>query len=145
MKKIGQKLSLGDYRSGQSTLPKMKEIWKVVVNLLCEQNTAIWKIKYLTFKIQLRGRGQGQNRWPHLCPIVQSICCPLILNIWKFKVTVMAKIDKGLMKQSTCQGHRYCPKRKKKHEKVCGIYYVNKNLLSVVESAAAAASTAVAY
>ena len=34
----------------------------------------IWQTPYLTLKIQGQGHGQGQTRWSHLSPRVQSIC-----------------------------------------------------------------------
>ena len=67
----------------------------------------IQQILYLTLKIQGQGHGQGQTRWSHLSPRVQSICLLFVswqsdhfwLRYskfytwpWKFKVKVMAKV-----------------------------------------------------
>ena len=41
----------------------------------------IWQILYLTLKIQGQGHGQGQTRWSHLSPRVQSIC--LLFVSWQ--------------------------------------------------------------
>ena len=65
---------------------------------------------YLTLKIQGQGHGQGQTRWTHLSPRVQSICFLFVswqsghfwlryrkfhIWPWKFKVKVMAKVKPG--------------------------------------------------
>ena len=70
----------------------------------------IWEIPYLTLKIQGQGHGQGQTRWTHLSPRVQSICFLFVswqsghfwlrygkfhIWPWKFKVKVMAKVKSG--------------------------------------------------
>ena len=67
----------------------------------------IQEIPYLTLKIEGRGHGQGQTRWSHLSPRVQSICLLLVswqsdhfwlryskfhIWPWKFMVKVMAKV-----------------------------------------------------
>ena len=67
----------------------------------------IKQILYLTLKIQGQGHGQGQTRWSHLSPKVQSICLLFVswqldhfwlryskfyIWPWKFKVKVMAKV-----------------------------------------------------
>ena len=67
----------------------------------------IKQILYLTLKIQGQGHGQGQTRWSHLSPRVQSICLLFVpwqsdhfwlryskfyIWPWKFKVKVMAKV-----------------------------------------------------
>ena len=67
----------------------------------------IKEIPYLTLKIQGQGHGQGQTRWSHLSPKVQSICLLFVswqsdhfwlryskfyIWPWKFKVKVMAKV-----------------------------------------------------
>ena len=67
----------------------------------------IQEIPYLTLKIHGQGHGQGQTRWSHLSPKVQSICLLFVLRQsdhfwlrysefyiwpWKFKVKVMAKV-----------------------------------------------------
>ena len=41
----------------------------------------ILEIPYLTLKIQGQGLGQGQTRWSHSSPKVQSIC--LLLVLWQ--------------------------------------------------------------
>ena len=41
----------------------------------------IWQIPYLTFKNLGQGHGQGQTRWSHLSPRVQSIC--LLFVSWQ--------------------------------------------------------------
>ena len=71
----------------------------------------ILQIPYLTLKIQ--GHGQGQTRWSHLRPRVQSICLLFIswqsnhfclryskfhIWPWKFKVKVTTKIDQNLIR-----------------------------------------------
>ena len=70
----------------------------------------IYEIPYLTLKIQGQGHGQGQTRWTHLSPRVQSICFLFVswqsghfwlryrkfhIWPWKFKVKVMAKVKPG--------------------------------------------------
>ena len=67
----------------------------------------IKQILYLILKIQGQGHGQGQTRWSHLSPRVQSICLLFVswqsdhfwlryrkfhIWPWKFKVKVMAKV-----------------------------------------------------
>ena len=82
----------------------------------------ISEIPYLTLTIQGQGHGQGQIRWSHLSPRVQSICLLFVswqsdhfllryrkfhIWPWKFKVKVMAKVKSdghisGLGVQSIC-------------------------------------------
>ena len=67
----------------------------------------IQQILYLTLIIQDQGHGQGQTRWSHLSPKVQSICLLFVswqsdhfwlryskfyIWPWKFKIKVMAKV-----------------------------------------------------
>ena len=67
----------------------------------------IYSIRYLILKIQGQGHGQGQTRWSHLKPRVQSMCLLFVswqsdhfwlrysqfdIWPWKFKVKVMAKV-----------------------------------------------------
>ena len=69
--------------------------------------TEIQQIPYLTLKNQGQGHGQGQTRWSHLRPCVQSISLFFVswqsnhfwltyskfhVWPWKFKVKVMAKV-----------------------------------------------------
>ena len=73
----------------------------------------IWQIPHLTLKNLGQGHGQGQTRWSHLSPRVQSICLLFVLwqsdhfwlryskfHIWpwKNKVKVTTKIDQNLIR-----------------------------------------------
>ena len=71
----------------------------------------IWQILYLTLKIQGQGHSQGQTRWSHLSPRIQSICLLFVswqsdhfwlryskfyIWPWKFKVKVTTKMNQNL-------------------------------------------------
>ena len=75
--------------------------------------TEIQRIPYLTLKIQVQGHGQGQDRWSHLRPRVNSMCLLFVswqsghfwlryskfyIWPWKFKVKVTTKIDQNLIR-----------------------------------------------
>ena len=111
----------------------------------------IYLIRYLTLKIQGQGHGQGQTRWSHLKPRVQSMCLLFVswqsdhfwlrysqLDIWpwKFKVKVTTKIAQNLISKSIGQGQQSCQKWKKS-KKLFKSYRVDKNLQQPAAAAAA--------
>ena len=65
----------------------------------------IWQILYLTLEIQGQGHGQGQTRWSHWNPRVQSICLLFVswqsdhfwlryskIHIWPWKILVKVMV-----------------------------------------------------
>ena len=84
--------------------------WYVCFSFRGNRTTFGWDIANSIFDlefIQGQGHGQGQTRWSHLSPIVQSICLLFVswqsdhfwlryskfhIWPWKFKVKVMAKV-----------------------------------------------------
>ena len=73
----------------------------------------IKQILYLTLKNRGQGHGQGQTRWSHLSPRVQSICLLFVswqshhfwlryskfhIWPWKIQVKVTTKIDQNLVR-----------------------------------------------
>ena len=86
---------------------KIVSIWCLSVQCGRRSMKSIPEDWYLTLKIQGQGHGQGQTRWSHLRPWVQSICLLFVLwqsdhfwlryskfHIWpwKFKIKVMAMV-----------------------------------------------------
>ena len=83
--------------------------------------TEIWQKSYLTLKIQGQGHGQGQTRWSHFRPEFNLFISwqadhfwlrysKFHIWPWKFKVQVMTKVDKNLIRWSIGQGQQSCQK-----------------------------------